>query len=175
VVSCTTPSTTSGRFVTYDIGGSYQGQGWANGGATPFVLSKLAQWTPENQPGSTGCDSAHWFTDNGSGLIAIAFYTQGTRLLDIRDPRHIQQVGYYNVSNTNTWATYWHGDNYIYVADFQRGLDILRYHPEVPITVAEGPAGVVFALAGSTAVAVGALVRRRNRRHITSARSAARR
>ena len=159
-----TDCATSGRFLTYDVGGSYQGQGWANGGKTPFVLTKLGQWTPQNQAGSSGCDSAHWFTDNGSGLVAIAFYTQGTRLLDIRDPRHITQVGYYNVRNTDTWAAYWHGDNYIFVADFQRGLDVLRYHPDVALgaTVAEGPT-TLLALAGAATVTVAATIGRRRR------------
>jgi hypothetical protein len=121
---------TSGRFLTYDLGGSYTGQSWTPSGKG-YTLRRLDAWTPENQPGSSGCDSAHWFTDRGDGLIAIAFYTQGTRLLDIRDPRHIREVGFFNVQNTNTWAAYWHGDNYIYVADFQRGLDILRYHGDL--------------------------------------------
>lgn len=127
-----TDCATSGRFVTYDIGGTKHAQGWTN---PKLTLRKLGQWTPQNQPGSTGCDSAHWFTDRGNGLIAQAFYTQGTRLLDIRDPYHIKQVGWYNVadqsgkSTNDTWATYWHGNNYIYVADFTRGLDILRYVP----------------------------------------------
>ena len=123
----------SGRFVTYDLAGSMQGQDWTNPPSKPYVLPRLGVWTPQGQPGSTGCDSSHWFTDRGDGLVAIAFYTQGTRILDTRDPRHIRQVGYYNVadqsgaSTNNAWAAYWHGDNYIYVADFQRGLDVLRY------------------------------------------------
>jgi hypothetical protein len=157
---------TSGRFLTYDVGASYQGQAWANGGKTPFTLTKLDQWTPQNQVGSSGCDSAHWFTDNGSGLIAIAFYTQGTRLLDIRDPRHIQQVGYYNVQNTDTWSAFWHGDNYIFIADFERGLDILRYHPNgaaPAVSVPESPAVAMLGL-GGLAVAAGTVAVRRQRR-----------
>ena len=117
----------SGRFVSYDIGQSFQGQGWINTAKTHFRLRKLDQWTPQNKPGSTGCDSAHWFQDRGDGLIAIAFYSQGTRLLDVRDPSHIRQVGYYNPSSTNTWAAYWHGKNEVVIADFTRGLDILRF------------------------------------------------
>lgn len=117
---------TSGRFVTYDLGGSYSGKAWTTTGKD-YKLRRLDTWTPENQAGSSGCDSSHWFTDRGDGLIAIAFYTQGTRLLDIRDPYHIREVGFYNVNNTDTWSAYWHGDNYIFVADFERGLDILRY------------------------------------------------
>ena len=114
----------SGRFLTYDLAGTYHGEGWTNPKAT---LTRLGSWTPENQVGSSGCDSAHWFTQRDDGLIAIAFYTQGTRLLDVRDPRHITQVGVYNPSGNNTWAAYWHGHNEIVVADLQRGLDILRY------------------------------------------------
>jgi len=159
-----TDCATSGRFVTYDVGGSLGGQGWANGGKTPFVLNKLDQWTPQAQPGSTGCDSAHWFTDNGNGLMAIAFYTQGTRLLDGRDPRHSQQVGYYNVSNTDTWAAYWHGSNYVVVADFTRGLDILRYDPTAPLTVAEAPLVLLLAVSGGGAAAAAVVWRRRQRR-----------
>jgi hypothetical protein len=117
---------TSGRFVTYDLGGSYAGQSWTAAGKD-YKVRRLDTWTPQNQPGSSGCDSSHWFTDRGDGLIAIAFYSQGTRLLDISDPRHIREAGFFNVSGTNTWSAHWHGDNYIYVADFQRGLDILRY------------------------------------------------
>lgn len=118
-----TDCTKSGRFLTYDIAGTYHGEGWTH----QNTLHRLDAWTPENQPGSTGCDSAHWFTDRGDGLIALANYTQGTRILDVRDPRHITQVGYYNVSGTDTWSAYWHGHNEIVVADFIRGLDILRY------------------------------------------------
>jgi len=151
----------SGQLVTYDIGASKQAQGWIH---PKYTLPRLGVWTPHNQPGSTGCDSAHWFTDRGDGLLAQAFYTQGTRLVDIRDPRHIKQVGWYNVkdqsgqSTNDTWATYWYGRNYIVVADFTRGLDILRYLPGVPAgtvaaptaknaTAASAPPGVA-ALAG---------------------------
>ncbi|MFN2465348.1 MAG: LVIVD repeat-containing protein [Candidatus Dormibacteria bacterium] len=134
----------SGRFVTYDLAGSMQGQDWTSPPSKPYVLPRLGVWTPQGQPGSTGCDSSHWFTDRGDGLVAIAFYTQGTRILDTRDPRHVRQVGYYNVadlsgaSTNNAWASYWHGDNYIYVADFERGLDVLRFTGAVD--AAAGPA-----------------------------------
>jgi hypothetical protein len=120
----TTDCTKAGHLVAYDLAGTYGGEGWTKPDST---LRRLGEWTPENQPGSTGCDSAHWFTDRGDGLLAQAFYSQGTRILDVRDPRHIRQLGYFNVSGTDTWAAYWHGHNEIVVADFIRGLDILRY------------------------------------------------
>jgi hypothetical protein len=133
----TTDCAKSGALITYDIGNSKQAQGWTD---PNFTLTPISRWTPEHQPGSTGCDSSHWFMDNGSGLIAQAFYSQGTRILDINDPHNIKEVGWYNVQDqtgqltNNTWATYWYNANnniYIVVADFQRGLDILRFDPNV--------------------------------------------
>ena len=116
----------SGRFLTYDIGNSHQGQGWLNIATSHFRLTKLDQWTPKGQPGSTGCDSAHWFTERQDHLVAISFYSQGTRFLDVSDPRHITQVAYYNPTATNSWAAYWRPDNVVVIADFGRGLDIVR-------------------------------------------------
>jgi hypothetical protein len=138
----------SGRFVTYDLGGSMQGQDWTAPANRPYVLPRLGIWTPKDQPGSTGCDSSHWFTDRGDGLVAVSFYSQGTRLLDTRDPRHVREVGYYNVDQNNSWAAYWHGDNYIFVADFQRGLDVLHY--EGGVSAADQP-GVAKAAAPAIA------------------------
>ncbi|MEA2646385.1 MAG: hypothetical protein QOE92_1468 [Chloroflexota bacterium] len=130
----------AGRFMTFDIGGSYQGQGWINTDQTHFRIPSLGYWTPEGQPGSSGCDSAHWFTDRGDALVAIAFYSQGTRLLDVSNPRDIRQVGYYVPTSTNSWAAYWRPQNLVVVTDFGRGLDIFRYHDEVSVPV--GPPSV---------------------------------
>jgi len=168
----TTNCTQAGALVTYDIGASKQAQGWTD---PKYTLPRLGRWTPENQPGSTGCDSSHWFNDNGQGIIAQAYYTQGTRVLDIRDPRNIKQLGWYNVadqtgqSTNDTWAAYWYGDNDIIVADFQRGLDILHYSPGVdpggPGTQVPDlrPGGAVAAMAIALAL-VPVWARRRQRR-----------
>ncbi|MCW2990258.1 MAG: hypothetical protein JWM73_852, partial [Solirubrobacterales bacterium] len=57
---------------------------------------------------SEGFCSAHYFdTQKGSGnLTAIAWYAQGTRLLDTSDPAHIKQVGYFMAPDSTVWATY---------------------------------------------------------------------
>ena len=117
--------TGSGKFVTYDLRGTYQGQGFVDIAKTHFRMKQLGTWTPEQAPGAPGCDSAHYFQDRGDGLISMAFYGQGTRFLDVRDPRHIRQVAYYRPSNANTWAAYWH-KGYVYIADFTRGLDVIK-------------------------------------------------
>ncbi|MDT7538449.1 MAG: hypothetical protein QOI82_2034 [Actinomycetota bacterium] len=116
----------SGKFATYSLDGSYGGAGFRSTPAHKFRLKVLDTWTPEKQPGSTGCDSAHYFTDRGDGITANAFYTQGTRFLDVRDPKHIKQVAYYRPDDADTWAAYWRPGGYVFVADFQRGVDVLK-------------------------------------------------
>jgi hypothetical protein len=89
-------------------------------------MKPLGTWTPEKQAGSSGCDSAHYFKDRGDGVLAMAFYAQGTRFLDVRDPAHIKQVGFYRPDDANTWAAYWRPGGYVFVADFTRGVDVLK-------------------------------------------------
>lgn len=119
-----------GRFAIYDLRGTYDGQGWRDIAKTHFRMHELSEWTPEKQTGSNGCDSAHYFTDNGSQLLAGAYYTQGTRFLDVSDPRHIRQVGYFRPNDADTWAAYWH-KGYVYIADFQRGIDVVKFNGNV--------------------------------------------
>jgi hypothetical protein len=114
-----------GRFAIYDLSGSFGGQGWRNIAKTHYRLKELSEWTPERKPGSNGCDSAHYFTDRGDQLLAGAYYTQGTRFLDVSDPRHPRQVAYYRPNDADTWAAYWH-KGYVFIADFTRGVDVLR-------------------------------------------------
>lgn len=119
----TSACSTAGRFATYDLKGSYRGEGF---GGTGHRLRELDTWTPEDQPGANGCASAHYFADRGDGVVAIAFYGQGTRLLDVRNPKDIRQVGFYRPEDANTWAAYWRPGGHLFVADFERGVDVLR-------------------------------------------------
>jgi hypothetical protein len=114
-----------GRFAIYDLRGTFAGQGWRNIAKTHFRMRQLSTWTPEKKPGSNGCDSAHYFTDRGDQLLAGAYYTQGTRFLDVSDPRHPRQVAYYRPNDADTWAAYWH-KGYVFVADFTRGVDVIK-------------------------------------------------
>jgi hypothetical protein len=117
---------TAGRFVTYDLGGTRHGEGFAPPTAPTARLKPLDTWTPEKQEGSTGCASSHYFTSRGDGLTVNAFYTQGVRFLDTSNPRDIRQVGYFVNSDSDTWAAYWH-KGYVFVTDFQRGVDVLQF------------------------------------------------
>ena len=83
-----------------------------------------------------GC-SGHWFTvrENDLGrykgkyLVAGGWYEHGTRFLSV-DPKTgtISQVGYFQPVRGSASAAYWiAGTDYVYVVDYQRGIDILRF------------------------------------------------
>lgn len=113
-----------GRFETWDIRNYTKGR-------TPTPIDR---WTTEvngtpfltgnHAPVTVFC-SSHWFTERG-GLVADGWYEQGTRILDVRDPANIRQVGYWLPPNAVTWAAYWVTDDIVYTADIGRGIDVLR-------------------------------------------------
>ena len=118
-------------------------------------MTRLAAYSTGGKPGEfhssyTGVDrnglpaelplgdcSAHWFTVKGN-IVALGNYEQGTRFVDISDPTNPQQVGWFRVPavaavpgvspevlSSDTAGSYWHG-KYVYVADYQRGIDIIK-------------------------------------------------
>ena len=77
---------------------------------------------------------AHWFTthptyDDG-GLIAMGWYEHGTRFLDISDTGEITEKGFFVPVGGSTSAAYWVTDEIVYVTDYQRGIDVLRFTGE---------------------------------------------
>ena len=44
---------------------------------------------------------------------------------DCANPRHPRQIGYFRPNDANTWAAYWH-NGYVFIADFGRGIDIVK-------------------------------------------------
>jgi hypothetical protein len=122
----TSDCATSGRFVTYDLRGTYGGEGFRPDTRNGNRMKVLDTWTPEGQPGSTGCASSHYFSSRGDGITVNAFYEQGVRFLDTSNPTDIREVGYDVNSDSDTWAAYWH-KGFVYVADFGRGVEVLRF------------------------------------------------
>jgi hypothetical protein len=114
----------AGKAATFDLHGSYDGGAWKS---PKQRITMLDTWTPEDADGSDGCASAHYFSDRGDGVLAWAFYGQGTRFLDVSDPRHIRQIGYYRPNDATTWAAYFH-KGYVFVADNSRGVDVIRFN-----------------------------------------------
>jgi hypothetical protein len=73
--------------------------------------------------------SSHWF-EVSKNLVAVGWYEQGTRFLDVHDPSNIRQVGFYLPANGSTWAAYWSPTDptrsIVYTTDAYLGVDVLR-------------------------------------------------
>lgn len=118
-------------------GGGQQGgfQTWSvngrNGdGAVKFVdqwLTELDRYTDGSNPVTVTC-SSHWFTFNKQKIVAVGWYNQGVRFLDVSNPKDIRQVGYFLGPGTMASGAYFHptDDSIVYVADYVRGFEVLR-------------------------------------------------
>lgn len=71
-------------------------------------------------------------------MLAYGFYGQGTRFLDVSDPKDIRQVGYFRPDGASTWAAYWH-NGYVFIADNSRGVDIVRFTGQAGDAAVEAP------------------------------------
>jgi hypothetical protein len=88
-----------------------------------------------------GC-SGHWFSvrepQHGrykrDYLVAAGWYEHGTRFLAVdRRTAKIRQIGYFQPVRGSASAAYWiPGTHYVYVVDYQRGVDILKFAPYAP-------------------------------------------
>ena len=118
-------------------------------------LPLIGAWNPAGQPGTaeTGECSAHWADFHGD-LLVMSFYAQGTRFLDVSDPARPRQVAYWRPEDARAWAPYSHR-GLVYVADFNRGVDILRLREDVP-----GAPPAPFVQPGPVACAPAVAIRR---------------
>jgi hypothetical protein len=96
--------------------------------------------------GALGC-SVHWFhehpTFRNGGLVAISEYEDGVRFLQIAPDGAIQEQGYFLSLGSSSSSPKWAGkDDVLYSIDYQRGIDILRWHGAhyVPDTGGKVPA-----------------------------------
>jgi hypothetical protein len=133
---------TAGVFIIASLKGSYDA---TDNPDASTRLTRLAAYSTNGKPGqfhgtvgtqTVGDCSAHWFTVKGN-IVALGNYEQGTRFVDISDPTNPQQVGYFRVParaatadapeiiSSDTAGAYWHG-KYVYIADYQRGVDIIK-------------------------------------------------
>jgi hypothetical protein len=83
--------------------------------------------------------SAHYFDiHEEAGIAAHAWYQQGLRFLDVRNPTEIQQIGYFITGAQEIFGAKWVPEydadgkqtgkqtNLVYTEDLSRGLEILR-------------------------------------------------
>lgn len=109
-------------------------------GAEP-VLDMVDTWQTEVTAlgiNASGVCSAHYF-DERDGIVAISWYEEGLRFLDVSNPRDIRQVGYYINKSGVAVNVKWigpgaGGGEILYVMDESRGLDIVRFDraPDAP-------------------------------------------
>lgn len=123
----------AGSFQTWKMNNSF----------SPSKLTNLDSWVTEldeltrtagHSPATILC-SAHWF-DARNGIVAQGWYEQGTRILDVRNPYDIKQIGYFVMPTTETWDAKWAptdpNGQVLYTIDFARGIDILRFNNTNP-------------------------------------------
>jgi hypothetical protein len=135
---------TQGSFQTWQV---KQFDGDGTDGATKFLDSWVTEYNgllgqgrlpTDDVVASEGFCSSHYFdTQPGSGnLTAVAWYAQGTRLLDTTNPSKIKQVGYFMAPDSTVWATYFSpvDPSVIYTLDHERGIDVLKITPGGSVT-----------------------------------------
>lgn len=104
------------------------------------VLQPVSSWVlarnPDLYTDGTGPEwfwcSSHWF-DYHDGLIAIGWYSQGVRFLDVNDPSQVAHVGWWLPPDAVSSAAYFHPDDpsIVYTADYSRGVDVIQICEEV--------------------------------------------
>jgi hypothetical protein len=73
----------------------------------------------------------HWFTAHpdwdAGGVLANAHYDWGARFLAVAPDGSMTEVGWWQPVGGYTGAAVWIDDEIVYVHDYRRGIDILRF------------------------------------------------
>ena len=89
--------------------------------------------TEGRAPDSSYC--THWFDEHpyykNGGLVSIAWYEHGTHFLKIGKDGKISEVGWFLGGGGQASAAYWIDERTVYVADYLRGFDILRFTGDI--------------------------------------------
>jgi hypothetical protein len=133
----------NGPFFTMDISGWDEG---APGAAAELEDRVLDVYRPpansvylDGNPAANalGC-SAHWFnwtddtaSDDGDYVVALGAFEHGARFLSVDAATGaIDEIGWFQPFNGSAAAAYWVTDEIVYVTDYVRGIDILRFDHE---------------------------------------------
>jgi hypothetical protein len=137
---------TDGRLVFSDLTDSLGGEPAQNSTpADPYLMKAISTWHPllntseGNRTDTSDC-SAHYFDIEGATLTQ-AWYSQGTRVLDISDAANPRQIAYFRVQSDGApdnpssvvWDTTFHGGK-LWVFDNRRGVEVLtpRFSTDAP-------------------------------------------
>ena len=132
----------NGPFATYSAKGWKEGEPLQVVDVLRPISGEYTDGNPKYQ--AMGC-SGHWFDHQptpdaeGNYLVTAAWYEHGTRLIKVNAATgKITQTGFYQPVVGAASQSLWIDSEYIYTVDYQRGIDILRYKPEVaPPTTTE--------------------------------------
>jgi hypothetical protein len=118
----------SSTFQTYDT------RNWQK--TKTFKLLDEYKLRAGDEGATAGVWCTHWANHHpsfgGAGLVNIAWYEQGTRLLQVNSDGKINQVGYFIPHGGSVWDQRWITDRVLYTFDHHRGIDILSYTGEIP-------------------------------------------
>lgn len=121
-------SNPSSTFVTWDT------RGWRESKTFKVIDEYALRTGDEGATASVWC--THWFDEHpqfsGGGLVTIAWYEQGIRLLEVARDGKITQTGYYLPHGGSIWDVRWITPRVLYTLDHHRGIDILRYTGDIP-------------------------------------------
>ena len=126
-----------GAFMVWDGSSVIDGRGGFNKGTQFKLLSEVrpknGAYADGHSPyNALGC-SVHWFEEHATfhngGLVALAEYENGTRFEQITPEGKIVEQGYFLPINGSTSAPHWnpYDPNIVYLIDYERGIDVLRW------------------------------------------------
>lgn len=96
----------------------------------PVDMFRLSNGSPTEGDALYNTNCAHWFDTHpafrNGGLVAMAWYEHGTRILSIDGKGQIEEKGYLLPADGSAWGSYWISEDIVYTVDYNRGLDILR-------------------------------------------------
>lgn len=115
----------AGAFMTWDT------KGWRRTRTFTMVDEyRVTDGLPTDGNAVVHTFCTHWFDTRpgyrNGGVVAMAWYEHGTRLLEVSRKGQISEAGYFLPAGGSTSAAYWITDEILYSVDYQRGLDILR-------------------------------------------------
>ncbi|MFN2545635.1 MAG: LVIVD repeat-containing protein [Actinomycetota bacterium] len=154
---CGANGTGNGSTYVYDM------TGWQGG-----TYSRADRWQTRNGymlDGNTPADgagcSAHWLEASPSfhngGIFAQAYYDHGTRFFYVNGNGKLTNVGFFQSFASWASAAHWVTDRVVYVVDYTRGFDVLKWNGPLPRdpAAANGVTSLVASAAGNVSGTAG--------------------
>ena len=109
-------------------GGAYRNASFRK--LSEWRVSGRGAYADGNAPGHT-LYCGHWFDPHpkwkAGGILALAHYDWGTRFLKVASNGKMKEAGYFQPVLGHTASARWIDNEIVYVHDYRRGLEILRF------------------------------------------------